>query len=60
MKQAAAHPALPKEELGHDPWCLLLSILLSMFFCSSFLFAHLQEYSASRLPVFKKVTADDS
>lgn len=34
--------------------------LALMFFCSSFLFAHLQEYSASSLPVFEKVTADDS
>lgn len=31
-----------------------------MFLCSIFLFAHLQEYSASSLSVFEKVTADDS
>lgn len=52
--------AIPEEDLSSDPWCLLLSILFSCFFCSSFLFAHLQEYSASSLPVFEKVTADDS
>lgn len=35
-KQAVAHPALPKEDLSSDPWCSLLSILLSCFSAAAF------------------------
>ena len=35
-KQAAAHPALPKEGLSDDPWCVPLSILLSCFSAAAF------------------------
>lgn len=35
-KQAATRPALPKEDLSSDPWCLLLSILLSCFSAAAF------------------------
>lgn len=60
VKQASGMPSTSQGRPEQQSLVLPALHLALLFFCSSFLFAHLQEYSAFSLPVFEKVTADDS